>query len=150
MTTARQIIADTHQRLLAPRLAIRRMLLNITTVEGALWRGARVCLHKQDYEDSRGRHLFYYAVISGATRWTSQPWQVSSEPTRARGRNERAQRQAAVAETVSYLLALQEVEAQRCAFCGGVIVKRKAGAKFCSDGCYKDYWNARRSRKRGA
>lgn len=118
-------IAASHYRGINRRRALRHMLLNITTVDGAVFRGARVCLHKQNNEHSRRpHHAYYFSVILDGKRWKSCEWQVLLNPTKTSNARRVERFNAAIAQTIGYLLTLPERAPKLCELCGNVKIGR--------------------------
>lgn len=142
-------IAASHYRSVNRRRALRHMLLNITTVDGAVFRGARVCLHKQCNEHSRRSHFaYYFSVILDGKRWKSGSWQVLLNPTKASNARRIERFDAAVTLTISYLLTLPEREPKRCELCGNVITRAGRKLRYCSSVCQKAGTAKRRYQRR--
>lgn len=142
-------ITTIHQRLLAPRLMLRRMLLNITTVESGIYRGARVSLHKVDNTLNHRPHFaYYFSVVIDGRKWTSRDWDRLLNPTKVSSRSAREFREEALTQTINYLLSLPEREAIRCPNCDEVVKRKNVRAKFCSDKCYKRYGSKAQAQRR--
>lgn len=138
MKLTRIDIEASRYRALNRRRSLRDMLLNITTVDGAVFRGARVCLHKQNNENSRRPHFaYYFSVILDGKRWKSCEWQVLIHPTKMSNARRIERFNAAVTMTMTYLLALPEREPPRCELCGGVITRAGRKVRYCSSACQK-------------
>lgn len=141
-------VANVHHRLLSERLRLRHALLEITTVEPLIWRGARVCLRKQaNVASSSPHYLYYFAIIIGGETWKSAAWKVLMEPTRASRHQTKARYHVAVTETISYMLAMVEREPERCHNCDAVLKVDSATARFCCYACQHERANRLRSRK---
>lgn len=145
----RDVIATAHSRALSQRRHIRHMLLNVTTVEGAIWRGWRVCLVKHENVHATRPHIAYMFQVIGDGDWRSRQWQVLFEPTRSSGKRTQQRFEAAITETVTHLLNLDEREPDRCLRCEAVITRPGTRVQFCTEACQWARGNAEvRERKR--
>lgn len=146
----RATLESIHARKLSERRHLRHLLVNVTTAQAELYRGARVCLRRQaNVNHVMPHHAGYFVVITDVL-WASRKWRMLLYPTRTSGRKERDQFYAAVNETITYLLALEEREPTCCAQCGAILRLDHLTARFCNAVCVQNWENARRPKKRGA
>lgn len=148
MTLSRALIADVHQRLRDERLALRRMLVNVTTAEATVWRGWRVCLRRQHNLTGDWPHYDgYFAVVWSGGAWTSPHWHEAYHMTRRHSARLRREYAAAQLATVNHLLTLPEREPDSCPRCERVLTLDNKFAVFCCYECQRDYGNAKRRMK---